>query len=133
MALPVLDEARIRQALLLLAAVQLFLGAFLAIAPSTFEDAIAPYGAGADDHFLRDIATFYLAIGAALLLAVGRRSWRVPVLFLVALQYAVHTVNHLVDIADTDPSWLGPFNFVSLLLLTVLTGWVLAGAARLER
>jgi hypothetical protein len=122
-----------RQVLLLLAVVQLFLGAFLAIAPGTFEDAIAPYGSGADDHFLRDIATFYLAVGAALLLAVRRQSWRVPVLFLVALQYAIHTVNHLVDIGDTDPGWLGPFNFASLLLLTLLTGWVLAGAARLER
>jgi hypothetical protein len=132
-ALPVLDESRIRQALLLLAGVQLLLGAFLALAPSTFEDAIAPYGSGADDHFLRDIATFYLAVGAALLLAVRRPSWRVPVLFGVAIQYALHTVNHLIDIADTDPGWLGPFNFVSLLLITVLTGWVLAGAARLAR
>jgi hypothetical protein len=122
-----------RQALVLLAGVQLLLGAFLAIAPETFEDTIAPYGGGADSHFLRDIATFYLAVGAALLLAIRRRSWRVPVLFVVALQYAVHTVNHLIDIGDTDPSWIGPFNFVSLLLLTVLTGWVLAGAARLER
>jgi hypothetical protein len=132
-ALPVLDESRIRQALLLLAGIQLLLGAFLALAPSTFEDAIAPYGSGADDHFLRDIATFYLAVGAALLLAVRRPSWRVPVLFGVAIQYALHTVNHLIDIANTDPGWLGPFNFVSLLLITVLTGWVLAGAARLAR
>jgi hypothetical protein len=132
-ALPVLDESRIRQALLLLAGIQLLLGAFLALAPSTFEDAIAPYGSGADDHFLRDIATFYLAVGAALLLAVRRLSWRVPVLFGVAIQYALHTVNHLIDIANTDPGWLGPFNFVSLLLITVLTGWVLAGAARLAR
>jgi hypothetical protein len=122
-----------RQALFLLAAVQLFLGAFFVIAPGTFVDNLAPYGSGADDHFLRDIGTFYLAMGAALLLAVRRASWRVPVLFLIALQYAIHTINHLIDIADTDPGWLGPFNFVSLLLLTALTAWVLAGAARLAR
>ena len=122
-----------RQALLLLAAVQLFLGAFLVIAPGTFADTIAPYGSGAESHYLRDIGTFYLAIGAALLLAVRRVSWRVPVLFLVTLQYAMHTVNHLVDIADTDPGWLGPFNFVSLALLTFVTGWVLHGAARRAR
>ena len=119
-----------RQALLLLAAVQLVLGAFLAIAPGTFVDKVAPYGSGAEDHFLRDIATFYLAIGAALLMAIGRPSWRVPVLFLVAAQYALHTLNHLIDVGGSDPGWLGPFNFVSLLLLTVITGWVLAGAAR---
>jgi hypothetical protein len=122
-----------RQALFLLAAIQLFLGAFFVIAPGTFVDNLAPYGSGADDHFLRDIGTFYLAMGAALLLAVRRASWRVPVLFLIALQYAIHTINHLIDIADTDPGWLGPFNFVSLLLLTALTAWVLAGAARLAR
>jgi hypothetical protein len=129
----VLYEARLRQALFLLAIVQLLLGAFLVIAPGPFADNIAPFGSGADDHFLRDIGTFYLAMGAALLLAVGRRSWRVPVLFLVALQYGIHTLNHLVDVADTDPGWLGPFNFVSLLLLTLVTGWVLHGAARLAR
>jgi hypothetical protein len=130
-ALPVLDEARMRQALFLLAAVQLLLGAFLVIAPGTFVDKLANYGRGADDHFLRDVGTFYLAVGAALLLAVRHPSWRVPVLFLVALQYALHTINHLVDIGDTDPGWLGPFNFFSLLLVTIVTGWVLGGAARL--
>jgi hypothetical protein len=120
-----------RQALFLLAAVQLFLGAFLVVAPGTFVDKLANYGSGADDHFLRDVGTFYLAMGTGLLLAVRRPSWRVPVLFLVTLQYALHTANHLVDIGDADPGWLGPFNFFSLLLLTFVTGWVLAGAARL--
>ena len=121
-----------RQALVLLAGVQLILGLFLVIAPGTFEDKLAPYGSGADDHFLRDVGTFYLAMGAALALAVRRVSWRRPVLFLVMLQYAFHTINHLFDIGDTDPGWLGPFNFFSLLLLTMITGWVLAGAARLS-
>lgn len=133
MSLPVLNETRLRQALLLLAIAQLGLGAFLVIAPGPFADNIAPFGSGADDHFLRDIGTFYIAMGAALLMAVRRVSWRVPVLFLVALQYALHTINHLIDIADTDPGWLGPFNFVSLLALTFIIGWVLHGAARLAR
>jgi hypothetical protein len=118
-----------RQALVLLAAVQLVLGAFLAIAPGTFIDKIAPYGDAAD-HFLRDLATAYIAMGVALLLAVRRSAWRVPVLFLVGVQYAVHTVNHLIDIGGTDPGWLGPFNFVSLALLTFVIGYVLAAAAR---
>jgi hypothetical protein len=132
-ALPVLDETRIRQALLLLAAVSLSIGVFMAIAPGTFVDDVAPFGAGADDHFLRDLATYQLAVGAALLLSIRRVSWRIPVLFLALLQGVLHTINHLIDIGDTDPSWLGPFDFFSLLLLTVITGWVLAGAARLAR
>jgi hypothetical protein len=121
-----------RQALVLLAGVQLFLGVFLAAAPGTFVDTLAPYGEAAD-HFLRDLATFYLAMGAALLLSVGRAAWRVPVLFLVGLQYAIHTLNHLIDIGETDPGWLGPFNFVSLALVTLVTGYVLAAAARERR
>jgi hypothetical protein len=130
--MPALDETRMRQALFLLAAVQLLLGAFLVIGPGAFEDKLAPYGSGAEDHFLRDIGTFYLAMGAALLMSVRRPSWRVPVLFGVAAQYALHTINHLIDVGGTDPGWLGPFNFISLLLLTVLTGWVLTGAARMR-
>jgi hypothetical protein len=132
-ALPVLDEARMRQALFLLAAVSLLIGAFMAVAPGTFVDEIAPFGGGADDHFLRDLATYQLAVGVALLLAVQRPSWRVPVLFLSFLQGMLHSINHLVDIGDTDPGWLGPFDFVTILLLTVITGWVLGGAARLAR
>jgi hypothetical protein len=37
-----------------------------------------------------DLATWYLASGAAVVAAVTRPAWRVPVLFLVAVQYALH-------------------------------------------
>ena len=126
------DETRLRQGLIVLGAIQLVLGLFLAIAPGQFADTIAPYGE-AEHHFLRDIATFYLAMGGVLLLAVERISWRVPVLVLVTLQYALHTINHLIDIAGTDPGWLGPFNFLSLLFLTFVSGYLLSAAARRAR
>jgi hypothetical protein len=122
-----------RQALVLLAAVSLLLGVFMAIAPGTFVDKVAPFGGGADDHFLRDLATFQLAVGTGLLLSIRRPAWRIPILFVALFQGVLHTINHLIDIGDTDPGWLGPFDFLSLLLLTVITGWVLAGAARLPR
>jgi len=118
-----------RQGLVLLGVIQLVLGVFLAVAPGQFVDTIAPYG-DAEDHFLRDMSTFYLAMGAVLLLAVERVSWRVPVLVLVTLQYAIHSINHLIDIGGTDPGWLGPFNFLSLLFLTFVSGYLLSAAAR---
>jgi hypothetical protein len=118
-----------RQGLLVLGVIQLVLGLFLAIAPGEFVDTIAPYG-DAEHHFLRDVATFYLAMGAGLLLAIQRVSWRVPVLVFVTLQYAIHTVNHLIDIGGTDPGWLGPFNFLSLLFVTFVSGYLLSAAAR---
>jgi len=47
------------------------------------------------------------------------------VLTLALVQYGLHSVNHLIDIGDSHPGWLGPANFVSLLLTTVLLGWML--------
>jgi hypothetical protein len=74
---------------------------------------------------MADLATFYLALGAVALVAVRRERWRVPVLTLALIQYALHSLNHLIDIGDSDPSWLGPANFVSLVLTTALLGWML--------
>jgi hypothetical protein len=76
------------------------------------------------------IATWYLASGAVLFVAVRRPAWRVPVLFLVAVQYALHSLNHLLDVGEADPGWLGPANLVSLALATVLLVWMLREAAR---
>jgi UPF0716 family protein affecting phage T7 exclusion len=115
--------------LLLFAAVQLAIGALLWLAPGFFFEEIGPYGAR-NDHYMGDLATWYLASGAALAVAVRRAAWRLPVLFLVAVQYALHSLNHLVDVGEADPSWLGPANLVSLLLATALLGWMLREAAR---
>ena len=121
-----------RQGLAILGVVQLAIGAWLAIDPDSFVDKVAPFGT-IDDHFLRDIATFQLATGVALLMAVGRPAWRVPVLFFAVVQGVLHTINHLIDIGDTDPSWQGPFNFVSLLIQTALFAYLLREAAATEK
>jgi hypothetical protein len=103
---------------------QLALGLALWLAPGFFHDEIGPYGPQ-NDHYMADVATLYLALGAAALVAVGRASWRVPVLAFALIQYALHSLNHLIDIGESEPSWLGPANFVALLLSTLLLGWML--------
>jgi Domain of unknown function (DUF4345) len=107
---------------------QLLLGLFMALAPGAFFDSIATYGTR-NDHYIRDVATVYLALGVAFLIAVGRPSWRVPVLDVALLQYAFHSVNHLIDIGDSDPGWIGPFNFVALVLTALLFAFVLRHTA----
>ena len=82
---------------------------------------------------MADLATWYLALGAAALIAVRRASWRVPVLALALIQYALHSLNHLIDIGESDPSWLGPANFASLVLTTVLLAWMLRQRERVAR
>jgi hypothetical protein len=103
---------------------QLLLGVLLWLAPGFFFDEIGPYPPR-NDHYMADLATFYLALGAVGLVAVRRPSWRVPVLAFALVHYALHSLNHLIDIGEADPSWLGPANFASLLLTTLLLGWML--------
>jgi hypothetical protein len=121
-----------RQALLILGLTQLAIGAWLLIDPESFVDAIAPFGP-ADHHFLRDLGTFQAGMGIALLAAAGRPSWRVPILFAAFVGSALHTVNHLFDIGETDPGWLGPANFIALVFLTGAYAYLIQESGRLER
>ena len=129
---PRLSETMMRQALLILGLTQLVIGAWLVIDPDSFVDAIAPFGP-ADNHFLRDLGTFQAGIGIALLFAAGRPTWRAPILFAAFVGSALHTVNHLFDIANTDPGWLGPANFIGVLLLTVTYAYLMREATIEER
>jgi hypothetical protein len=111
---------------------QLLLGLLLWLAPGFFFDEIGPYPPR-NDHYMADLATFYLALGAVALVAVRRPSWRVPVLAVALVHYTLHSLNHLIDIGDADPSWLGPANFVSLLLTALLLGWMLRREGEVAR
>ncbi len=117
----------LRPLLLLVGAYHLLLGLVMVVAPRAFFEQFAAYG-GYNDHYIRDVATFYLALGAVLLIAVVRTAWRVPLLAFATIQYALHVVNHLWDVADADPGWLGPANVASLTLIGVVLWWMLRRA-----
>jgi hypothetical protein len=120
-----------RALLVIFAVVQIVLGLLLWLTPGFFYEEIGPYGVR-NDHYMGDLATWYLALGGVALASVSRVSWRVPVLVLAFAQYALHSFNHLLDIGDANPSWLGPGNFVSLLLATALLAWMLQGERHAE-
>lgn len=115
----------------LMALTHLALGALMALAPSAFFDAIGPYGT-LNEHYIRDLSTFYLALGAAFAVSTRRPGWRTPIIALALIQYALHTVNHLIDVGEADPMALGPVNAVSLFGGGVLLAWMLTVAARHE-
>lgn len=121
-------ERALRPFLYVFAAAQLALGLGLWLAPKAFYDNVGPYGAR-NDHYMGDLATFYLALAVAAFVAARRPAWRVPVLGLAALQYALHSLNHLIDIGNAHPGWLGPANFAALLATTVLLVWMLRVAS----
>ena len=112
-------------ALVVIGAYHLALGALMVLAPDTFFAEIGPFGTQ-NDHYIRDVATYNLAAGAVALVAVIRRSWRVPVLVFLVIQFALHSVNHLVDIDEAVPSSVGVFDFVALAVATVLLAVLLA-------
>jgi hypothetical protein len=110
--------------LVVFAVAQIVLGALLWLTPGFFHDEIGPYGAR-NDHYMGDLATWYLALGGVALASVRHVSWRLPVLVLAFAQYALHSVNHLIDVGEADPEWLGPANLVSLVLTCVLLAWII--------
>jgi hypothetical protein len=120
-----------RWLLLAFALGQLVLGLLLWLTPGFFYESIGPYGPR-NDHYMGDVASWYLALGAVALVALRRESWRVPVLAFAFIQYALHSVNHLIDVGEAHPSWLGPANFISLVVTTLLLGWMLRAGQRAE-
>jgi hypothetical protein len=103
---------------------QIVLGLLLWLAPGFFYEEIGPFGAR-NDHYMGDVATFYLALGAVVLLSVRQEGWRVPVLAFALIHYGLHALNHLVDIGESDPSWVGPADFVAITAGAALVGWML--------
>ena len=103
------------------------LALFMAVAPHAFYAKVGPFGVR-NDHYIRDTATFSAAIGIGLLIALRRPSWRVPMLAVSTVQFALHAVNHLVDINKAHPSWNGYFDFFSLAAATLALAWLLRAA-----
>ena len=118
-----MNEARLRAILLALAVYHLLLGAFMFFAPGGFYDTLGKFPPE-NHHYIKDVSTFYIALGVIFFVAARRRSWRTPVLVFSALEYGLHALNHLVDVGDADPSWVGPFDLLSLLAGTALI-WAL--------
>ena len=108
-----------RLVVLVVGALHLAAGAFMFLAPREFYDQVGtfpPFNA----HYLRDLATWYLAFGVALVLAARRPAWQVPLLALAVLQYVLHVVNHVIDIDDPEPAWKGPVTVVALAVIAVV-------------
>jgi hypothetical protein len=110
------------------AVLELALAVFMAASPHAFYTAIGPFGTF-NAHYLRDVASFEGAIGIALVLSLRRPSWRAPVLALTTIQYALHSLNHLLDIGHAHPAWTGYFDFFSLAAATVVLAWLWRAAS----
>jgi hypothetical protein len=108
------------------------LGAWQLISPGSFFDAIGPFG-HSNEHYTRDVGTFTLALGVAFGIAYVRPGWRLGVVGYALFQYAFHAINHLADIGDADPDYMGPIDFALIALTAVVLGWMLRELLRRGR
>ncbi len=125
-------ETVIRASLAILGGTSLLTALLMTVDPSGFLDEVGGFGA-ANDHLVRDVATWAAAYGAALLVAVRHSSWRVPVLALGVLQGVLHSVNHLADEGLASPAWKGMANVAILAGVTLVSVWLLVVIRREER
>jgi hypothetical protein len=107
-------------------------GLWMEFSPDTFFDVVGLYGAE-NTHYVGDVGAFVLAYGIALIVAVGRPSWRAPLLAVGSLWYAFHALNHLLDIDEARSDARGIADTVLLALGSVALGWLAAVAQRIER
>lgn len=114
---------RARPVLLAFGAVQLALAVFIVVAPGAFADSIGAFGER-NDHLARDTATVYLTLAVLLVGAASRPAWRAPAVAAAIVQYVAHAVNHAVDVGDTDPAWIGPFDLATLIGGALLLAWL---------
>ena len=118
-------------ALRVLGGYHVLLGLFMLVAPGAFYSSFGPFPPE-NHHYIRDVATFYLAIGAVTLGSATRPAWRVPVLLLLLVEYAVHVVNHVADVGKADTTLAGVTDIVALSAVTALVAAMLVRARRDE-
>ena len=104
------------------------LSVFMLVAPGTFFETVGPFGER-NDHYTRDAATFQLALGVLAMVAARRPVLRLVTIGVLALQFLLHLVNHLVDLDEAVPRSVGVIDAVALALGLVLLAWM----ALLER
>jgi len=119
----------LRPGLAFLAAIQLVLALWMVADPGSFFDNVGGFGAR-NDHYLRDVATWELALGACAAIAVWRPGWRVPVLAFATIQFTFHALNHIGDAGDAVASTSGWFDAISLAVGALFFGGLLRAAVQ---
>ena len=93
---------------------QVLPGLLAFLAPGAFYDLLGPYPPE-NAHFVKDLGSWQVGLGLAALTAARLPAWRRPMLAILAVQYALHTVSHAIDLDVADPRAAGTFGLVTQL------------------
>ena len=94
-----IGERALRAILAVIAVYHVVQGLLALVAPDTFFDDIGRYGVE-NSHYVGDVGAFVLAFGVAIGVAIVKPSWRAPLLWLGALWYGAHALNHAFDTGE---------------------------------
>jgi hypothetical protein len=127
-----MTERAIRAILAVVAAYHVLTGALALLAPDAFFDEIGTYGIE-NSHYVGDVGAFVLAFGIALAVAVVRPAWRAPLLWLAAIWYGLHAVNHAFDTAEAKSEARGWTDTILIAFGAAAAAWLARVSERLSR
>jgi uncharacterized protein DUF4345 len=127
-----IGERTLRWILAVVAAYHIAIGLLALIAPDTFFEQIGHYGVE-NSHYVGDVGAFILAFGVAVGIAVVRPAWRAPVLWLGALWYGFHAINHAFDAGEAKSEARGWADTVLIGLGAVIAASLARVSERLQR
>jgi hypothetical protein len=113
------------------AAYHVLTGGLALLAPDTFFDQIGTYGVE-NSHYVGDVGAFILAFGIALGIAVVRPAWRAPLLWLGALWYGIHAINHAFDTGEARSEGRGWADTIAIAIGAVAAAWLARASERLS-
>jgi hypothetical protein len=125
-------EKALQTVLAVIAIYHVVTGALALIAPDTFFEQIGHYGVE-NSHYVGDVGAFILAFGVAVGISVVRPSWRAPVLWLGALWYGFHALNHAFDTGEAKSEARGWGDTAALAFGAVGAAWLARVSERINR
>lgn len=127
-----ISERTLQAVLAVVAAYHVVIGLLALVAPDTFFDEIGHYGLE-NSHYVGDVGAFMLAFGVAVAIAVVRPSWRAPLLWLGALWYGFHAINHAFDTGEAKSEGRGWTDTLLIAFGAVGAAWLARVSERLNR
>jgi hypothetical protein len=106
-------------------------GLLALVAPDTFFEQIGHYGVE-NSHYVGDVGAFILAFGVAVGISVVRPSWRAPVLWLGALWYGFHAINHAFDAGEAKSEARGWGDTLAIAFGGLGSAWLARVSERLN-
>lgn len=126
-----IGERALKAVLAVIAVYHVVTGAMALLAPDTFFDEIGRYGVE-NSHYVGDVGAFVLAFGVALGIAVFRPAWRAPLLWLGALWYGFHAINHAFDTGEARSEGRGWADTLLIAFGALASAWLARVAERLN-